>query len=54
MQNEQDTVNIKCANVKCDSKQATMIPRPSDSDRLYRCVKCGAIKAVSVGGHFPY
>lgn len=54
MDNEQKTVYMKCSNPKCDSNEVQLILNSGGSDRLYRCVKCGAIKSVSVGGYFPY
>lgn len=50
----QETVNIRCRRVGCDSMQAIeiKIPTPEHVGRhLYRCAKCGNMWSVSLGGH---
>jgi hypothetical protein len=48
------TLNIRCPNPKCDSMEATEIKLEAPEhvgQRVYRCVKCGHTKSLSVGGH---
>lgn len=51
-------LNMKCAEETCDSIQATEIQlgeqargAPVPSHRIYRCVKCGRTRSLSVGGY---
>ena len=51
---KQEVVNLKCRNPKCDSMEAVEIELkdspPQIGQRVYRCVKCGHIWALRVGG----
>jgi transposase-like protein len=48
-------VSVKCMNPHktCDSIESTEIKTPAASHvghRLYRCVKCGWVRSLTVGG----
>jgi hypothetical protein len=47
-------VNMKCADSKCASIEATEIKvevAEHVGQRVYRCTKCGRTRSLNIGGH---
>lgn len=50
----QKVLNMRCRNERCDSIEAVEVPvesLPHAGHRVYRCLKCGHTRPLSVGGH---
>jgi hypothetical protein len=48
-------VSMRCKGINCDSREFNEIKVASPEHiglRIYRCIKCGNIQSVSVGGAF--
>jgi transposase-like protein len=47
-------LNLKCRDMNCNSMQATEIKvggPEHTGQRMYRCIKCGYVWGVNLGGH---
>jgi hypothetical protein len=60
-QAEPKTLNMKCVDERCGSMEATEIQlgekvrgAPAPSQRVYRCVKCGRTRSLTVGGNVDF
>lgn len=51
---QEDVINLKCRDTRCDGMQAVEIKVPSgiSGRRIYRCIKCNHTWGVGVGGGF--